>query len=946
MQYQHLLDPFLQAAMKAAGTMAAKRGAAVAAEYLKSIDVGTKLLRGLGDWSVLKLTRHQHKKMTRFLSGKTCSSILELLVISEFSEKHSREIKRKQLGDAFRHEGKRAAKAFGDEADQYFAAMWVDLSRAVELYISELRRADYIPQGRTKYLTALSSFRGPESTSRHPDVFGRRADLAQHYERTDRAMALAHSINMSARRKFERMWIPHIRSEVRLKLEDLYVARWLQDEEYRRDLTRITLQSIIDKVRTGATMSRDEASAIIEEELSDRCYVVVGNPGAGKSSYVRHLIHRLAAHEDPRDPDFATPLLISLKEHQTASVDYTTVLANTVSTATQSPVTVTEISDILNLGLGVVIFDGLDEVGNLHNRKQVAELIEEFSYTYPLTTIVVTCRIESYRSVKLDHSIFRVYVLPDFDGSQVIEYTSKWFKLIYDSSHDGTSAADRFLTETRQISDLRSNPLMLSLLCDLYQYSGYIPENRADVYGECAELMLSRWENVNQIPHSLRSYKLARFLVEELAQYFFLELEGREHAPESDLRKVLVRHLEDRDEESDRSFREQAQEFLDFCSERVWLISQTSVGSFGERIYGFTHRTFMEYHTARYILRNSSTLEDLVRQLLILIETGRSFVVAQLAVQIFDERLTRGAESILLKLIDKIDPGERFTQGREVVNFCLVYLRDNALSRSVLSNLCPIAFELIGAHGVRDTYSLMRSLSDRSLMTINTVADEVVRSSIKDSLHHADRRAGAILFTQIDGVEEERAAARARIGELSVDSYLSTHSIRSLVITIDDSHTTPRQVSAGPILTGVKDRLSSHNASYWSREMLDESLVRISENPNDLIRTKLPAESVDIFSRYLLCRAIDAYEEAFPLHHWKLSAISSGFYGVLSLGIAATFEAGDPAVLGRMGLASLNCPTRHETAVLLVSMCERSGLRKDWSHTLLEWGAERLSILT
>ena len=53
------------------------------------------------------------------------------------------------------------------------------------------------------------------------------------------------------------------------------------------------------------------------------------------------------------------------------------------------------------------------------------------------------------------------------------------------------------------VSDLRVNPLMLSLMCGIYATEKYIPRNRPEVYDKCAEMLFERWDRQRGIEGGL-----------------------------------------------------------------------------------------------------------------------------------------------------------------------------------------------------------------------------------------------------------------------------------------------------------------------------------------------------------------------------------------------------------------------------------------------------------
>ena len=50
------------------------------------------------------------------------------------------------------------------------------------------------------------------------------------------------------------------------------------------------------------------------------------------------------------------------------------------------------------------------------------------------------------------------------------------------------------MIESEKVSDLRSNTLMLSLMCNIYRQENYIPENRPKIYQKCAEMLFKKWD--------------------------------------------------------------------------------------------------------------------------------------------------------------------------------------------------------------------------------------------------------------------------------------------------------------------------------------------------------------------------------------------------------------------------------------------------------------------
>jgi hypothetical protein len=193
--------------------------------------------------------------------------------------------------------------------------------------------------------------------------------------------------------------------------------------------------------------------------------------------------------------------------------------------------------------------------------------------------------------------------------------------------------ADRcasFLQETESITDIRSNPLMLSLLCSLYVAEHYIPANRADVYRRCAELLFADWDTMREIVDHDQSVLAARSALQYIAWTIFRETEDG-HIRRADLAAHLQRHFAQRADQD--IARGKADLFLEVCASRSWVLAE--VGSTrSEPIYAFVHRSFLEYFAAEYISANCGTIDDLMAKIGERIRAGEWPEVTHLAVQL------------------------------------------------------------------------------------------------------------------------------------------------------------------------------------------------------------------------------------------------------------------------------------------------------------------------
>ncbi|MFJ8966568.1 NACHT domain-containing protein [Lentzea sp. NPDC102401] len=635
------------------------------------------------------------RRVEGYLRGPDCASLLELLCQLDHTEEGEfhRVADRGELAEAFRRELQRAVRREDPESAEFASSVWAMIERVVPLRTAGA-------SGRIQIKVA-----GPDRP------IAERLGLAVDTARRAAARATGEVIRAATARAHDRLVMPHSKPDFRISVDRIYVPR---------------------KLRCGHDL-------IGEDEVTDRRFVVVGNPGAGKSTFIRRLLHRAAL----------VPLLVQLKQHQKLAGDFVTIITQELRTLTQRVEDPRHVADLLDAGEAVVVFDGLDEVGDIQARRAAVVAIEAFAARFPLARIVVTCRQESYPVAKFDDTVFPVHWLPDFDPDQVARYVHTWFGLM-----GAAARAEVFLRDSEHLTDLRSNPLMLSLLCMLYQSEGYIPENTADVYRECSELMLVRWDALSQVPSVIRSVKLAKFLVQELAQHFFFGLAGQGDEGEQALERLVVAHLSEREEEGAQSYHQQAREFLDYCAERAWVLTQVDTSPEGERRFGFTHRTFMEYYTACYVLRTRETAEEIVECLLPMIISGRSLVVPQIALQLYDVHRADGGDTCVRLLL------ENAKDEVPVITFCVTFLEHNRLRRATTEALLEQAFELLGRTGDPVLFDALKAV--RRVKRTRTAS--VARAVLAKSTPGCDLRLGAGMVVRVPSVAYEVALGEVRHG--------------------------------------------------------------------------------------------------------------------------------------------------------------------------------------
>ncbi|MFC1491027.1 NACHT domain-containing protein [Nitrospinota bacterium] len=434
---------------------------------------------------------------------------------------------------------------------------------------------------------------------------------------------------------------PHVDTTQKIPINDLYVAPCFTQK---------------------STSDKDEKQQIDLKDFLSVAFrsVVLGNPGAGKSTLSHYLAYNLTKNDEYSLllKNQTTPIVVVLrdygaekKESNCSILQFLEKTANSIYQV-QPPKGFFEYM-FLN-GRAIVVFDGLDELLDTNYRQQITGDVELFANLYPSLPILVTSREVGYEQAPLDTNRFDLYRISDFNENQVEEYCNKWFSTDTElTKREKDKKIKSFISESKIAVDLRSNPLMLALMCNIYRGENYIPRNRPDLYEKCALMLFERWDKGRGINVTLPFEAHIDPAMKYLAFWIYSDESLQGGVTEEKLiikstEYLFPKRFEDREEAKNA-----AKLFVDFCRGRAWVFTDTGTTKDGDKLYQFTHRTFLEYFAASHLVRINNTPKSLGKYLLPRIGKREWDVVAQLAFQLQNKRTEGAADEMLSNLINK-----------------------------------------------------------------------------------------------------------------------------------------------------------------------------------------------------------------------------------------------------------------------------------------------------
>ncbi|MBW4541594.1 MAG: NACHT domain-containing NTPase [Myxacorys chilensis ATA2-1-KO14] len=363
-----------------------------------------------------------------------------------------------------------------------------------------------------------------------------------------------------------------------------------------QDVERFSLSNVVEECIPGI-----EAIEKYERLL------ILGKPGAGKTTFLKHLAIQCISGNwyVDRIPAFITLKDFAEEPGQPSVLQYLQQLLSgyglasnlTVKTGLMQSLLAwneTSVEQLLKGGRLLVLLDGLDEVKTSDAGRTLRQ-IRDFADQFNQSQIVMTCRIAA-REYTFDQ--FTEVEVADFNDNQIASFSQKWFH-----AKDDFVKAERFtekLKENSRIQELATNPLLLTLLCITFEESGNFPQNRSELYKEGLDILLKKWDIKRNIEREQVYKQLSLQRKEDLLSHiafstfekgdYFFKQKAVEHQIGNYIRNLPSANTTPDD--------------LQLDSEAVLKSIEAQHGLLVERawkIYSFSHLTFHEFFTARAV---------------------------------------------------------------------------------------------------------------------------------------------------------------------------------------------------------------------------------------------------------------------------------------------------------------------------------------------------------
>ena len=249
----------------------------------------------------------------------------------------------------------------------------------------------------------------------------------------------------------------------------------------------------------------------LHHALKNRKLVILGDPGTGKTTFLRRIAFGLcnsrlgidtATTAETLGLDKASfPVLIRISElvdhiescsglkqgepHIKKSPEWLPHFLVTTSGDKEAGLDQDFFKGIIKKGLAVVLLDGLDETPTREQRECIAELVTEAARHFGNSRFVVTSRPPAFEGKAILPDFKQVRIDP-LEDEAVEGFLLRWCqKLFLGSERQAQEHHDALLKAIRSRIEIRRmarNPVMLTALAVVHWHEKRLPEQRADLY--------------------------------------------------------------------------------------------------------------------------------------------------------------------------------------------------------------------------------------------------------------------------------------------------------------------------------------------------------------------------------------------------------------------------------------------------------------------------------
>jgi formylglycine-generating enzyme required for sulfatase activity len=425
-----------------------------------------------------------------------------------------------------------------------------------------------------------------------------------------------------------------------ISLDNVYIELDTTTPEYEprqelyRSITDTTSEDLLNFERFRE--KKENVLSALEAAQKYPKMVLLGDPGAGKSTFAKKILGWLAAaHLEEIEPPLGfrkdlVPIYLPLSDlsGRLANIEIDRMsgdkqresMAKAVKEQIISDLSRYDASDFASTleeslidGHCFIVLDGLDEVP-MAMREKIKIALQSCLLLYKIERILITCRIRSYYGDAIVPS-FESFTLAPLNQEKISSFSQAWYHSQVESGRFSKAEANEKSKSlenaalSADLIELARNPMLLTTMAIIHQKEIGLPKERVRLYKLAVEVLLRRWQKRKFGDREyVISSDLARIIdddtkikniMERIAYEAHCVGGGQKGSSELDRGYILT--LLEKPECIGSLIT--AKEFLDYIDQRAGLFIGRGSEPGMPNSYSFPHRTFQEYLAGCYISR-------------------------------------------------------------------------------------------------------------------------------------------------------------------------------------------------------------------------------------------------------------------------------------------------------------------------------------------------------
>jgi formylglycine-generating enzyme required for sulfatase activity len=274
--------------------------------------------------------------------------------------------------------------------------------------------------------------------------------------------------------------------------------------------------------REGVKERRQERADLRSTQMLDpeqrlgRHLALLGDAGSGKTTILRQLTGALAHAALTRDAVFAAaqtgaptaelvPIFVPLRYYHhfcrqndtrraIALGSFAEFLPHFFRERYDLPLPADFFRELLHSGRALLALDGFDEVPDPDSRRQVLEVVRRLAAGSESgrNTIILSSRVAAYGGATHLGGSFNTLWVQHLNAGERQAQVEQWVSGIKPKTQRDLKAGDilRRMPDGSPLAELAVTPMIVTTLCVVYFYDHELPEQRAQLYRRCVDIML------------------------------------------------------------------------------------------------------------------------------------------------------------------------------------------------------------------------------------------------------------------------------------------------------------------------------------------------------------------------------------------------------------------------------------------------------------------------